>query len=85
MLRLMSVFFIRKITSEEKRNIGLAFLKLSPDELQKVLGIVAQADPRFQTKAEVVTIEMDVLVSKDLFYFSHLSCKVERPFTFFFF
>ncbi|KAJ0231194.1 Transcription factor GTE6 [Hirschfeldia incana] len=51
----------RKITSEEKRNIGLAFLKLSPDELQKVLGIVAQADPRFQTKAEEVTIEMDVL------------------------
>ncbi|KAF8052908.1 hypothetical protein N665_1492s0012 [Sinapis alba] len=51
----------RKITTEEKRNIGLAFLKLSPDELQKVLGIIAQADPRFQTRAEEVTIEMDVL------------------------
>lgn len=53
---------IRKITSEEKRNIGFALLKLSTDELQKVLGIVAQADPRFQTRAEEVTIEMDVLV-----------------------
>lgn len=60
-LRQVVVGRCRKITSEEKRNIGLAFLKLSPDELQKVLGIVAQADPRFQTKAEVVTIEMDVL------------------------
>ncbi|KAJ4900158.1 Transcription factor GTE6 [Raphanus sativus] len=60
-LRQVVVGRCRKITSEEKRNIGLAFLKLSPDELQKVLGVVAQADPRFQTKAEVVTIEMDVL------------------------
>lgn len=56
------MIFIRKITSEEKRNIGFALLKLSTDELQKVLGIVAQADPRFQTRAEEVTIEMDVLV-----------------------
>lgn len=54
---------IRKITIEEKRNIGLALLKLSPDDLQKVLGIVAQADPSFQPRAEEVSIEMDILVN----------------------
>lgn len=54
---------IRKITTEEKRNIGLGFLKLSPDDLQKVLGIVAQADSSFQPRAEEVNIEMDVLVN----------------------
>ncbi|CAE6075964.1 unnamed protein product [Arabidopsis arenosa] len=51
----------RKITIEEKRNIGLALLKLSPDDIQKVLGIVAQADPSFQPRAEEVSIEMDIL------------------------
>lgn len=54
---------IRKITTEEKRNIGLALLKLCPDDLQKVLGIVSQADPNFQPRAEEVNIEMDVLVN----------------------
>ncbi|XP_010426840.1 PREDICTED: transcription factor GTE6 [Camelina sativa] len=51
----------RKITTEEKRSIGLALLKLSPEDLQKVLAIVAQADPSFQSRAEEVNIEMDVL------------------------
>ncbi|ESQ45271.1 hypothetical protein EUTSA_v10010479mg [Eutrema salsugineum] len=60
-LRHIVVERCRKITTEEKRKIGLAFLKLSPDELQKVLGIVAQADPSFQHRAEEVSIEMDAL------------------------
>ncbi|KFK34481.1 hypothetical protein AALP_AA5G151000 [Arabis alpina] len=60
-LRHVVVERCRKITTEEKRNIGLAFLKLSPDDLQKVLSIVAQADSNFQTRAEEVNIEMDAL------------------------
>uniref|UniRef100_A0A1J3K305 Transcription factor GTE6 n=1 Tax=Noccaea caerulescens TaxID=107243 RepID=A0A1J3K305_NOCCA len=60
-LRNIVVERCRKITSEEKLNIGMALSKLSPDDLQKVLGIVAQADPNFQPKAGEVTIEMDVL------------------------
>ncbi|KAL1199860.1 Transcription factor GTE6 [Cardamine amara subsp. amara] len=60
-LRHIVVERCRKITTEEKRNIGLALLKLSPDDLQKVLSIVAQADPNFQPRAEEVNIEMDVL------------------------
>lgn len=54
---------IRKITTEEKRNIGLALFKLSAEDLQKVVGIVGQADPSFQSRAEEVHIEMDVLVN----------------------
>ncbi|CAN8254686.1 unnamed protein product [Cochlearia groenlandica] len=60
-LRHIVVGRCRKITTEEKRNIGLALLKLSPEDLQKVLAIVAQADPSFQPKAEEVNIVMDVL------------------------
>ncbi|CAA7019224.1 unnamed protein product [Microthlaspi erraticum] len=60
-LRNIVVGRCRKITTEEKLHIGMALAKLSPDDLQKVLGIVAQANPIFQARAEEVTIEMDVL------------------------
>lgn len=52
----------RKITTEEKRKLGAALTKLSPEDLTKALEIVAQSNPCFQATAEEVDLDMDAQV-----------------------
>ncbi|KAK4783290.1 hypothetical protein SAY86_007664 [Trapa natans] len=49
----------RKISAEEKRSIGNALTMLSPEDLSKVLEIIAQSNPGFQSAAEEIEIDMD--------------------------
>ncbi|CAN4115275.1 unnamed protein product [Withania somnifera] len=49
----------RKISIEEKRNLGIALTKLSPDDLSRALGIVAQNNPLFSASAEDVELDID--------------------------
>ncbi|XP_062212592.1 transcription factor GTE1-like isoform X2 [Phragmites australis] len=58
-LRKMVVQRCRKITTDEKRKLGAGLWHLSPEDLSKALEIVAQDNPSFQTKAEVVDLDMD--------------------------
>ncbi|KAF3683881.1 hypothetical protein FXO38_00532 [Capsicum annuum] len=48
-----------KISIEEKRNLGIALTKLSPDGLSKALEIVAQNNPLFPASAEEVELDID--------------------------
>ncbi|KAE9455503.1 hypothetical protein C3L33_12595, partial [Rhododendron williamsianum] len=45
---------VRRMTTEEKRRLGTALTRLSPDDLQKALLIVAENNPGFQATAEEV-------------------------------
>ncbi|KAK4366593.1 hypothetical protein RND71_014473 [Anisodus tanguticus] len=58
-LREMVVRRCRKISIEEKRNLGIALTKLSPDDLSKALEIVAQNNPLFPASAEEVELDID--------------------------
>lgn len=58
-LREMVVSRCRKISIEEKRNLGIALTKLSPDDLSKALEIVAQNNPLFPASAEEVELDID--------------------------
>ncbi|XP_065633678.1 transcription factor GTE1 isoform X2 [Quercus suber] len=58
-LREMVVQKCRKISTEEKRNLGAALTKLSPEDLTKALEIVAQNNPSFQATAEEVDLDID--------------------------
>ncbi|KAK6929221.1 Bromodomain [Dillenia turbinata] len=49
----------RKISNEEKRKLGAALAQLSAEDLDKALEIVAQNNPSFQSKAEIVNLEID--------------------------
>uniref|UniRef100_A0A2P2LUJ2 Transcription factor GTE6 n=1 Tax=Rhizophora mucronata TaxID=61149 RepID=A0A2P2LUJ2_RHIMU len=55
MLKLCS----RKMSTEEKRRLGAALTRLSPEDLTKALEIVAQNNPGFQTTAEEVDLDID--------------------------
>lgn len=58
-LRQMVVLKCRKFSVEEKRRIGAALARMSPENLTRALEIVAQADPTFQPAAEVVNLDID--------------------------
>lgn len=58
-LREMVVRRCRKISIEEKINLGIALTKLSPDDLSKALEIVAQSNPLFPASAEEVELDID--------------------------
>ncbi|XVF83277.1 hypothetical protein PTKIN_Ptkin16aG0473500 [Pterospermum kingtungense] len=49
----------RKMSTEEKRNLGTALARLSMEDLNKALDIIAQNNPGFQTLAEEVEIDID--------------------------
>ncbi|XP_057478221.1 transcription factor GTE6-like isoform X1 [Actinidia eriantha] len=49
----------RRMTTEEKKRLGTALTRLSADDLNKALLIVAQNNPNFQVTAEVVDLDMD--------------------------
>ncbi|AQL00751.1 hypothetical protein ZEAMMB73_Zm00001d044739 [Zea mays] len=54
----------RKMAADKKRNLGAGLYHLSPDDLNKVLEIVAQDNRSFQPKAKEVDLNMD---AQDLF------------------
>ncbi|XP_058103812.1 transcription factor GTE6-like isoform X2 [Magnolia sinica] len=58
-LREMVVQKCRKMTIEEKRKLGSGLSRLSPEDLNKPLEIIAQKNPSFQATAEEVDIDMD--------------------------
>ncbi|XP_058092357.1 transcription factor GTE1-like isoform X3 [Magnolia sinica] len=58
-LREMVVQKCRKMTREEKRKLGSGLSRLSPEDLNKALEIIAQKNPSFQATAEEVDIDMD--------------------------
>lgn len=58
-LREMVVKKCRKMSTEEKRNLGIALTKLSPDDLRRALDIVAQTNPNFQANADEVDLDID--------------------------
>lgn len=49
----------RKMSTEDKRNLGTALTRLSPEDLSKALDIVAQDNPGFQALAEEVDLDID--------------------------
>ncbi|KAK2420473.1 transcription factor GTE6 [Trifolium repens] len=58
-LREMVVKRCRKMSTEEKRNLGAALTRLSADDLRGALEIVAQTNPNFQANADEVDLDMD--------------------------
>ena len=63
--------FSRKISTEEKRNLGAALTKLSPEDLTKALEIVAQNNPSFQATAEEVDLDIDAQVIIYIFFYKY--------------
>ncbi|CAK7325505.1 unnamed protein product [Dovyalis caffra] len=47
------------MSTEEKRKLGAALTRLSPEDLTKALEIVAQNNPGFQATAEEVDLDID--------------------------
>ncbi|CAM8968037.1 unnamed protein product [Rhodiola kirilowii] len=60
-LRELVVQKCRKISNDEKRKLGSALTKLSPENLSRALDIVAQSNPDFAATAEEVDLDMDAL------------------------
>ncbi|CAJ2666155.1 unnamed protein product [Trifolium pratense] len=58
-LREMVVKRCRKMSTEEKRNLGASLTRLSADDLRGALEIVAQANPNFQANADEVDLDID--------------------------
>ncbi|GKU91751.1 hypothetical protein SLEP1_g5576 [Rubroshorea leprosula] len=58
-LRELIVQKCRKMSTEEKRNLGTALTKLTPEDLSKALEIVAQNNPGFQLLADQVDLDID--------------------------
>lgn len=54
---------------EEKRKLGVALTRLSPEDLSKALEIVAQNNPGFQAAAEEVDLDIDAQVFFFFFLF----------------
>ncbi|KAL3520697.1 hypothetical protein ACH5RR_018846 [Cinchona calisaya] len=65
-LRDMVVKNCRKISIEEKRNIGIALSKLCPEDLTKALKIVAQTNSNFLLTDEDIELDIDVLSESTL-------------------
>lgn len=55
-------FHFRKMTTDEKKKLGAALTRLSPDDLDKALKIVAEHNPNFQPTAQEVDLNIDAQV-----------------------
>ncbi|TXG48420.1 hypothetical protein EZV62_027714 [Acer yangbiense] len=53
----------RKMTTDEKKKLGAALTRLSPNDLDKALKIVAEYNPSFQPTAQEVDLNMDAQVN----------------------
>ncbi|KAK4478623.1 hypothetical protein RD792_014112 [Penstemon davidsonii] len=49
----------RKMTTEEKKILGSAITRLSPEDIHKAIEIIAQSNPNFQATGETVEIDID--------------------------
>ncbi|KAJ0016524.1 hypothetical protein Pint_11722 [Pistacia integerrima] len=49
----------RKMSTEEKKKLGVALTRLTPEDLSKALEIVAESDPNFQATAQEVDLNID--------------------------
>lgn len=58
-LRAMVIRKCRKMTTEEKRKLGVGLSTLSPEDLNKALEIIAEDNPSFQATDEVVDLDLD--------------------------
>lgn len=58
-LREMVLQKCRKMSTEDKKKLGNALTRLSPEDLNKALLIVAQSDPTFQATATEVELDMN--------------------------
>lgn len=52
------------MTTEEKKRLGSAITRLSPEDINKALEIIAQNDPTFQAAGETVEVDIDAQVCK---------------------
>ncbi|KAL2530830.1 Transcription factor GTE1 [Forsythia ovata] len=59
-LREMVLQNCRRMSTEEKRRLSSAIAKLSPEDIDKAVEIIAQSNPDFQAAREDVEINMDV-------------------------
>ncbi|XP_007040966.2 PREDICTED: transcription factor GTE1 isoform X2 [Theobroma cacao] len=58
-LRQMVIQRCRKMSTEEKKKLGTALTRLSPEDLSKALEIVAENNPGFQPTAQEVDLDID--------------------------
>ncbi|XVF68402.1 hypothetical protein PTKIN_Ptkin10aG0202800 [Pterospermum kingtungense] len=58
-LRLIVIQKCRKMSTEEKKKLGTALTRLSPEDLSKALEIVAENNPGFQPTAQEVDLDID--------------------------
>ncbi|KAI5443811.1 transcription factor GTE6 isoform X2 [Lathyrus oleraceus] len=58
-LREMVVKRCRKMSSEEKRNLGIDLSRLSAEDLSRALDIVAETNPSFQPNADEVELDIN--------------------------
>lgn len=49
----------RKMSTEEKKQLGNAITKLSPEDINKALEIIAQGNPSFQAAGDTVEVDID--------------------------
>lgn len=56
------------MSTEEKRKLGVALSRLSPEDLSMALEIVAQSNPGFQATAEEVDLDIDAQVTIYIHY-----------------
>lgn len=59
------------MTVEEKKKLGTALTRLSPEDLTRALEIVADDNPSFQATAEVVDLDMDAQVAISILTFAN--------------
>ncbi|KAK4478213.1 hypothetical protein RD792_017496 [Penstemon davidsonii] len=50
---------LRKMSTEEKKRLGTAITRLSPEDIHKAIEIIAQSNPNFQATGENVEIDID--------------------------
>ncbi|OMO68917.1 hypothetical protein CCACVL1_19766 [Corchorus capsularis] len=58
-LRKIVIQKCRKMSTEEKKKLGTALTRLSPEDLSKALEIVAEHNPGFQPTAQEVDLDID--------------------------
>lgn len=59
------------MSTEEKRKLGTALTRLSPEDLSKALEIVAENNPSFQATAQEVDLDIDAqVINTKLFAFA---------------